>query len=95
MKGLEGEFGAAFVGGSGGEEGESGEGRILKLLADFEFLGGKTEVIVVAGELDGGGVGGGCLDDDFASEVSPTSSTGDLGEELEGAFTGPKVGSVE
>ncbi len=72
-----------------------GEGRVLKLLADIEFLGDEAVEVVVTGKLDGGGVGGGGLDDDFSGEVSTTGAAGDLGEELEGALTSAEVGGVE
>lgn len=38
---------------------------------------------------------GGGLDDDFTCQVSTTSAAGDLGEELEGAFSGSEVGRIE
>jgi hypothetical protein len=95
MEGLEGEFGAAFVGGSGEEEGDVGEGGVAELLADIEFLGDEAVEVVVSCELDGGAVRGGGLDDDFSGHRSAAGAAGDLGEELEGAFAGAEVGGVE
>lgn len=95
VEGLESEFGTAFVGGSCKEEGEVGEGRVGELLADVEFLGGEAIEVVVPCELDGGGVGGGGLDDDFSGQGPSSGATGDLGQELEGAFACAEVGGVE
>ncbi len=95
VEGLEGELGATFVGGSRQEEGEVGEGGIAELLTHLQFLGDEAIEVVVSCELDGGTVGSGGLNDDFASQVATTGSTGDLGEELEGPFAGAEVGGVE
>jgi len=95
VEGLEGELGATFVGGSCEEEGEVGEGGVAELLTHIEFLGDEAIEVVVTGELDGGTVWSGSLDDDFAGQVAATGAAGDLGEELEGALAGAEVGGVE
>ena len=92
---LQGELGEALVGGLGEEEGGVAEGGVLELGAEFEFLIGEAIVVVVPGELDGGGVRGESLDEDFAFHFAPAGAASDLGEELEGALTGAEVGNVE
>jgi hypothetical protein len=54
VEGLQGEFGATFVGRSCEEKGEVGEGRVLELLSDVEFLGDEAIEVMVTGKLDGG-----------------------------------------
>ena len=93
VEGLEGELGAAFVAGSRQEEGEVGEGGVAELLTHIEFLGDEAIEVVVTGELDGGTMWSGGLDDDFAGQVAATGAAGDLGEELEGALAGAEVGA--
>ena len=92
---LERELGEAFMRGSGAEEGGVGEGRIRKLASKLEFLVGKTFVIVVTGELDGGRMGREGLDHHFAFHFTPSRAARDLGQELEGPFAGAEIGDVE
>ena len=47
------------------------------------------------GALEGAVVGGVGLDDDESGEVAPSGASGDLGDELEGAFGGAEVGDME
>jgi len=95
VEGLEGEFGTAFVTGAGEEEGDVGEGGVGELLADIELLVNEAIEVVMSGELDGGGVGGGSLDDDFSGHFATAGAAGDLGEELEGALARAEVGGIE
>lgn len=95
MEGLEGEFGAALVGGAGGEDSAVGEGREGKLAAHFHFLLGVAIEVVLAGELNAGAVGSEGLDDDFALEFAAPGAPGDLGDELKGALAGAEVRDVE
>ncbi len=95
MECLEGEFGAALVGGSCGEDAAVGEGGKAELAAHFHFLLRVAIEVVIAGELDAGAVGCECLDDDFAFEFSPPGPPCDLGDELEGALAGAEVRDVQ
>lgn len=63
--------------------------------AVFEFLFGVAIVVGMTGELDGRTVGGVGLDEDFTFDFAASGASGDLGEELEGAFGGAEVGEVE
>ena len=72
-----------------------GEGREAELAAELEFLLGVAVEVVVAGELDGGRVGGEGLDDHLALEFAAAGASGDLGEQLEGALAGAEIGDVE
>ena len=72
-----------------------GEGGELELVAELEFLFGVAIEVVMAGELDGWGVGGEGLDDDFAFEFSSAGAACDLSNELEGALAGAEVWDVE
>ena len=81
--------------GTGEKKSEVGEGRIAKLSAHLEFLIDEAFKVMVSGELDGRGVRCSRLNDDLTGHCSPPGASGDLGEELEGAFSSPEVGCVE
>lgn len=68
-----------------------GPRRELRLTAFFQFIIGEGFVIAGDGVADGRGVGGEGLDDDIAADVAAATSTGDLEDELKGAFLGAEV----
>lgn len=82
------------MGGPGGEDAAVGERREGKLAAHFHFLLCISIEIMLSGELDAGAVRGVCLDDDFAFEFAASGASGDLGDELEGALSGPEIRNV-
>ena len=73
--------------------------------ADERWVGGSSAlfdegfeesfVVVGLGGEDGDMLRGERLDDDAAGALASTGTAGDLGEELEGAFRGAKIGNVE
>lgn len=77
---LEGELGAPLVGGAGLNDRAVTEWRVAKLLSKVEFLIGVAAEVMMAGELNGGGVWCVGLDDDFTLELTTSRPTCDLGE---------------
>ena len=95
MKSLQSELSASFMTGTSEKKSKVGEGWIAKLSAHLEFLIDESFEVMVSGELDGRGVRRSRLNDDFTGHCSTPGASGDLGEELEGTFSSPEVGSVE
>lgn len=81
-------------GADGDEEGVE-VGGVLEFFPEREFLFSEAVVVVVACELDGGVLRGMGLDDDLAEAIAAPGASGDLGEELKGAFAGAKVRHME
>ena len=95
MEGLQGEFRAALVAGSCGEDAAVREGREAELAAHFHFLFRVSIEVMLAGELDAGAVRGESLDDDFAFKLAASGTPGDLGDELEGALARAEIRDVQ
>lgn len=64
-------------------------------LAELELFAGERLEVVVGGMDDGRGIGLEGLDEDAAGVRAATSASGDLGDELEGALGGTKIGERE
>lgn len=68
---------------------------VFELGSVFDFLGIKSLVIVLLGELKGGMFGVVGLNHDFAGFVGAARPSRHLSEQLKGVFRGAEVGSVE
>src|SRR6202012_847766 len=69
--------------------------RIFQLVAKFSFLFVEAVEIMSAGILNGRMERSECLPEDFAFDIATTGAARDLSEELEGSFTGAKIGLVQ
>ena len=69
--------------------------RVAELGALLEFGDSEAMEVEAFGELDGIGGRLETLHDDHAFEVTPAGATGDLGEQLEGAFGGAEVRQLQ
>src|SRR5271166_1273124 len=74
-----------------GEEGDTGDGRILQLAAKFDFLFVKTVEVVAARILDGRMKWRESLDNHFALDIAAAGPAGDLRQQLEGALARAKI----
>ena len=84
-----------FVFGANANQNEVRERGVVPLAPKLDFLVAESLEIVVARELDAWVVWRECLDKDFALDFAAASPSGDLGEELEGAFACAEVGHLE
>ena len=94
-QGFDAEFHHVLLFATHGDEHGVAVGGMAAGLADGEFLGGEAFEVVVAGELDAGALGREGLHDNLAGHFTAARASGDLGEELEGAFASAEIGNVE
>src|SRR5271170_3918585 len=73
------------------EQRDAADGRIFQLFAKFNLLFVKTVKVVAARELDRRMKRRERLHKNFALDIAATGATGDLREQLEGAFTRAKI----
>ena len=95
MQGLHGQGGHVFLLAAGCDDGHVAEGREVHLLAQLHFGFCKTIGIVPSGELDSRGLGIEGLDNNLAIQVTSPGAARHLGEQLEGALCGARVGDVQ
>src|SRR6516162_9354128 len=69
--------------------------RIFAPLTKFTFLLPEAFEIVVSGKLYSRAERGGTLHKNFSFRVTPAGAAGNLGQQLKGAFTGPKIRHVQ
>ena len=77
------------------QHGDVGEGRKIEGTAHFQFLSRVAVRIMMPCILQGGGLRGERLDNDFPGQVSAACAARHLRQELEGAFACPRVGNVK
>ena len=90
-----GEFGALLVRRADDDEDEVREGRVVPLSAELDLLLVEAVEVVVPRELDRRAERREALHEDFALDIAAAGASGDLGEQLEGAFAGAEVGQVQ
>lgn len=90
-----GEGGELLVFGANADEDEVRERGVVPLAPELDFLVAESLEIVVARELDAWVVWREGLNKDFALDFAAPSPSGNLGEELEGAFACAEVGHLE
>src|SRR5271154_5982427 len=73
------------------EQGDAADGRIFQLFAEFDFLFVKTVEVMAARELDRRMKRRERLHKHLALHIAATRATGDLREQLEGAFARAKI----
>ena len=65
------------------------------MFSKVELLISVSEEVVVASELDRGGVWCVGLNDDFTLELTAASSPGNLSQQLKGALAGAEIGNMQ
>ena len=86
-----GEFHLFLVAAFEREQRDAADGRIFQLFAEFDFLFVKTDEVVAARVLDRRMKRRERLHEHFALDVAATGATGDLREQLKGAFARAKI----